>query len=259
MIDFFTEDLVLSIIILNIVNVLVLFFWDFPIIRKIKNGEFSKEEYSAKTVISLLKKDFFIFANSFAGIYILNAAKYAIDIYANDKIQAIFSYIMMPATVMILFTQFILLPFLNTFKELYENEKISQLNKLAFKIKLVVTLFGFCAVGVAYLIGPEFLSFIYGTNLLEYRLYLCIIIAIYIMYAISYINLTILTTLRKTFIQFVIYLISMFCAFIGSNLLVKHYGISGAVLSMTVTLTVQFVLYIIITKITVLKLSNKEE
>lgn len=244
---------------LNIVNVLILLFRDIPIVKKIKGKDFSKEEYSIKTVFMLLKKDFFIFTNSFAGIYVLNAAKYAIDIYVNDKMQAVFSYIMMPATVMILFTQFILLPFLNTFKELYENKKFDMLNNLSFKIKLVVILFGFFAVGIAYLIGPEFLSFIYGTNLLEYRIYLCIIIAIYIMYAISYINLTILTTLRKTFIQFVIYVISMICAAICSNLLVKYYEILGAVLTMTITLTVQFVLYIIITKITFLKLSNKEE
>ena len=188
-------------------------------ILNIKKGKFSEEVSTKQNVFDILKKEFFVFANSFAGIYILNASKYAIDIYETESVQAIFGYIMMPATVMILFAQFILLPFLNKFKELYKENKIKEFDLLGTKIKGVVFLFGIFAVTVAYFIGPEFLSFIYGENLLDYRLYLMIIIATYILYAISYINLVILTTMRKTFIQFVVYVISMFVAFVASNLL----------------------------------------
>ena len=86
-----------------------------------------------------------------------------------------------------------------------------------------------------------------------------VIITSYILYAISYINLVILTTMRKTFIQFVVYIISMLVAYIASNFFVKNYDIFGATVSIAITLTVQFVLYIIITKIIVTKLACKEE
>ncbi len=258
-INYFTYDLVLALIILNIVNIVILLFFDIKFVENIKKGKFSEEVSTKQNVFDIFKKEFFVFANSFAGIYILNASKYAIDIYETESIQAIFGYIMMPATVMILFAQFILLPFLNKFKELYKENKIKEFDLLGTKIKCVVFLFGIFAVTIAYFIGPEFLSFIYGENLLDYRLYLMIIIATYILYAISYINLVILTTMRKTFIQFVVYVISMFVAFVASNLLVKNYGILGATASLALTLTVQFVLYIMITKIIIFNIMRKEK
>ena len=78
---------------------------------------------------------------------------------------------------------------------------------------------------------------------------LCVIIGSYIFYAISYINLVTLTTIRHTFVQFVIYVISMIIAFIGSNILVKNFGINGATFSCTTTLAIQFIMYTIVTKI----------
>ena len=72
-----------------------------------------------KNVWHIFKSEFFVFANSFAGIYVLNAPKYAIDNYLTEDVQAIFGYIMMPATVITLFTQFVFMPYLNKLKELY--------------------------------------------------------------------------------------------------------------------------------------------
>lgn len=259
--NYISNDLILALIVLNIVNILVFLVFDIKVVEKIKEGKLVSENYSRESIFEIFRTEFFVFANSFAGIFVLNAAKYAIDIYETEKMQAIFGYIMMPATVIILFAQFILLPFLNKFKKLYEEKKVKEFNVLGMKIKGVVGIFGIFAVAIAYFIGPEFLTFIYGVNLLEYRLYLMIIIASYILYAISYINLVILTTMRKTFIQFVVYLISMLVAFVAASIGVKNYGIFGATTAIAITLTVQFVLYIMITKFIVIKLSRelKEE
>ncbi len=231
--------------------------FDKPVIDKLKN-KFKDEKIKWENIREILKSEFFVFMNSFAGIYILNASKYAIDSYSVESIQAIFGYIMMPATVMTLFAQFILLPFLGKFKELFEQKKVNELKGLGFKIKLIVIAFGAFAVALAYLIGIQVLTLIYGVELSSYRIFLVSIIASYIMYAISYINLVLLTTIRKTFIQFVIYLICMVVAFVGSNILVKQYGITGATVSTVVTLTVQFILYIIVTNIEFAKLRKSK-
>lgn len=252
-IDLITRNLIFAIVILNLVNILIILMFDIRIIKKIKEISLLEESSSKNKIMGIFKNEFFVFANSFAGIYILNASKYAIDVYLTENFQAIFGYIMMPATVMILFAQFILLPFLNKFKELYKEKEIKEFEALGIKIKSIVVLFGIFVVAIAYLAGPEVLSFIYGVNLLDYRLYLIIIIAAYILYAVSYINLVILTTMRKTFIQFVVYLISMLVAFVSSSFFVKYYGIFGATVAIAITLTVQFVLYIMITKIIIYK------
>lgn len=254
-IDYLTNNLLYSCLSLVFVNLVIFVVFDYFLIGKIlidKNSKVSKEN-----VLSILKSEFFVFANSFAGIYILNAPKYAIDSFLTEDIQAVYGYIMMPATVMTLFTQFIVMPVLGKLKELYEKKDFKAFHNVTFKIKLIVIGFGVFAVGAAFLLGPEFLGLIYGVELLAYRMNLCVIIGSYIFYAISYVNLVTLTTIRHTFVQFVIYMISMIIAFVGANILVKKFGIDGATFSCTMTLAVQFLLYSIITKIIMHKEKNK--
>ncbi|MBR3614032.1 MAG: lipopolysaccharide biosynthesis protein [Clostridia bacterium] len=246
-VDLITRDLRWACLSVIIVNFIVLVVFDYFIItRKLIDNT---RKINKANVVSIFKSEFFVFVNSFAGIYILNAPKYAIDSFLTEDIQAIYGYIMMPATVMTLFTQFIVMPFLGKMKEMYENKKLKEMEQVTFKIKLIVIAFGAFAVFAAFLLGPEFLGLVYGLDLTAYRMNLCVIIASYIFYAISYINLVTLTTIRHTFIQFVIYVSSMVIAFIGSNILVKNFGINGATFSCTTTLAIQFVLYTIATKV----------
>ena len=164
---------------------------------------------------------------------------------------------MMPATVITLFTQFIFMPYLNRLKELFENKDIKGFNKIAFRIKIAVFVFGILATIAAFLLGPEVLSIIYGKELIAYRINLTIILASYIMYGVSYVNLVLLTTTRNTFVQFVVYLITMVVAFLGSNILVKQLQINGATISCAVTLGVQFILYTIVTKIVLKRIERR--
>lgn len=258
-VDLITRDLRLACLAVIIVNVAILIIYDYIIVtKKLIN---TTDKVNMQNVVSILKSEFFVFVNSFAGIYILNAPKYAIDNFLSEDIQAIYGYIMMPATVMTLFTQFIVMPFLGKLKDMYEKKLLKDIEKVTFKIKLIVIAFGAFAVLAAFLLGPEFLGLVYGLDLTAYRINLCIIIGSYIFYAISYINLVTLTTIRHTFVQFVIYIISMVIAFIGSNLLVRTFnlGINGATLSCTTTLAIQFILYTVVTKVIMYKERKKIE
>lgn len=256
-VDLITRDLRLACLAVILVNIAILIVFDyFMISKKLINSE---EKIIKENVLSIIKSEFFVFVNSFAGIYILNAPKYAIDNFLTEDIQAIYGYIMMPATVMTLFTQFIVMPFLGKLKDMYEKNELKEIEKVTLKIKLIVIAFGAFAVLAAFLLGPEFLGLIYGLDLTAYRMNLCVIIGSYIFYAISYINLVTLTTIRHTFIQFVIYVISMIVAFLGSNILVGNlnFCINGATFSCTTTLAFQFVLYTIATKVIMYKEKNK--
>lgn len=246
-VDLITRDLRWACFAVIVVNLVVLIVYDYFIVtRKLIDNKF---KINKENVLSIFKSEFFVFVNSFAGIYILNAPKYAIDSFLTEDIQAIYGYIMMPATVMTLFTQFIVMPFLGKLKEMYENKQLKEIEQVTFKIKLIVIAFGAFAVLAAFLIGPEFLGLVYGLDLTAYRMNLCVIIGSYIFYAISYINLVTLTTIRHTFIQFVIYVASMVIACIGSTVLVQKFGINGATFSCTTTLAIQFILYTIATKV----------
>ena len=256
-IDLITHNLILACFAIIILNLITIIVFDMLLVCK-KLIDFSNK-VSMKNVWQILKSEFFVFANSFAGIYVLNAPKYAIDTYLTEDVQAIFGYIMMPATVITLFTQFVFMPYLNKIKELYEQRNMKEFNRLAFRIKMAVFAFGIVATLSAFLIGPEVLSIIYGEELRPYRINLTIILASYIMYGISYVNLVLLTTTRKTFIQFVVYVITMIVALIGSNILVKNLQINGATFSCAVTLGIQFILYTIVTKVIFNKIERSFE
>ena len=256
-VDLFTKNIIVSIIASIVVNVLTIIFYDFRVINKLVD---KAEKGTLKNALTIFKNDFFVFANSFAGIYVLNAPKYALDTYSNDTTQAMFGYIIMPATVITLFAQFVFMPFLNDLKKLYADKNMTKFGQISRKIKYAVLGFGIFAVAAGYLLGPEVLRIIYGVDdLLNYRIQLAIILGAYICYGISYTNLILLTTVRKTFIQFVIYVITMIIAFVGSNMLVKAYGIDGAVRSCVLTLGSQFLMYSITTNVILHKIKRKFE
>lgn len=255
LVDWLTHNLILAACSIILLNIVILVIFDFMLVSK-KLIDFSAK-LNMTNVSHIFKSEFFVFANSFAGIYVLNAPKYAIDNYLTEDVQAIFGYIMMPATVVTLFTQFIFMPYLNQLKELYEQKKMKEFKAIALKIKLAILAFGVLASLAAFVIGPEVLSIIYGEDLISYRIQLTVIIAAYIMYGISYVNLVLLTTTRNTFVQFVVYIITMLVALIGSNLLVKNLQINGATISVVITLGVQFILYTIVTKVIFRKIEKE--
>lgn len=254
-IDLLTHNLVCACFCIIFLNMIMLIIFDFGLVcRKLIDFD---TKVNMQNVWQTFRSEFFVFANSFAGIYVLNAPKYAIDNYLTENVQAIFGYIMMPATVITLFTQFVFMPYLNKLKDLYEQKDMKAFKEIAFKIKMAVFAFGIFASLAAFIIGPEVLSLIYGEELVAYRINLTVIIASYIMYGISYINLVLLTTTRNTFVQFIVYVITMIVAFIGSNILVQNLQINGATISCAITLGVQFILYTIVTKMTFNKLERR--
>ncbi len=254
-IDLVTHNLIYACTSIILLNLVIVIGFDFlAVCKKLIDFE---AKVNRKNVWHIFKSEFFVFANSFAGIYVLNAPKYAIDSYLTEDIQAIFGYIMMPATVITLFTQFIFMPYLSKLKELYEQKDMKAFQTIAFKIKMAVVGFGIFATVAAFVIGPEVLSIIYGEELTSYRMNLTVILASYILYGISYVNLVLLTTTRDTFVQFIVYIITMIVALIGSNLLVQNLQINGATISCAMTLGVQFVLYTIVTKMIFRKIERE--
>ena len=254
LVDLLTHNLILACLSMIIINIVTIIVFDFILISKGLIDTTSKIDLS--NVWAIFKSEFFVFANSFLGIYVLNAPKYAIDNYLTEELQAVYGYIVMPGTVMVLFAQFVVLPFLNKLKELYAVKDFENFKAIIRKIRLCVVAFGIFAVLAAYLLGPEVLGLIYGENLKDYRIDLTLIIGSYIFYSISYVNLVVLTTMRTTFAQFVVYIITALIALIGSNVLVQAYGVNGGAMSCATTLILQFIMYTILTTVTLKKVEK---
>ena len=112
-----------------------------------------KDSYSFSNVLRLFKTGFFSFAILFLSVYLVNAQKYALDGVIEESLQAIFGMILMPATIISLAGQYLLLPILNTMANLYSNGEKKEFNKIVFKALLLIIAFGVVCVIGAYILG----------------------------------------------------------------------------------------------------------
>lgn len=106
--------------IVDIVWVLVLIFYDIPSANKLSNF---KLMWNQKNLNFLFKSGFFIFLINFFSVYIVNAPKYALDGRVADSLQAIFGIILMPATLVSLAIQYFVQPYLQKLALLFNELK----------------------------------------------------------------------------------------------------------------------------------------
>lgn len=255
-IDLITKNMIVSIISIILVSLLILIFYD------LKNGikyVDLKLPVKKENIIKIFKAGFFTFAISFLGMYVLNAPKYAIDSYLENNYQTIFGIIVMPATVIGLVAQFLIHPYLNQIVVLYEEKNLKGLNKLALKLIMYILGVGVISSILAYSLGTQVLGLIYGLDLSAYRLGLLIIIIASTLYTIGVIYSSILTTVRETFSQFIIYIVMSIFAYIVANACTRAGQINGAVISYLLIMAMQFSIYTIYTNIKLRVIFNKEK
>ena len=241
-IDIITKNMIISIFAIIITNILLMIFYDF---NKGKKYIDSSSKIDIKNIFKIFKNGFFTFGIAILGVYVLNAPKYAIDNYLSNDFQTIFGIIVMPATVIGLVAQFLIHPYLNQLVKLYDDNNYKNFMKLILKIILMIIAFGCFATVMAFLIGTQVLGIIYGIQLDSYKLSLTLIIVSATLYTIGTIYSSVLTTVRVTFSQFVIYSIVSIYACIISNILTKNFEIKGAVIAYFCIMLIQSILYFI--------------
>jgi O-antigen/teichoic acid export membrane protein len=241
-IDKLTSDLILSITSIIVVWIVVTLVYDVLGVRKLIKKE---DKVNFKNVFSIFKSGFLVFIITFLNLYILNAPKYAIDSYSTEYFQTIFGIIVMPATAISLFGQFLLHPYLNKFVESIKNKRIDILRKDVRKIVLIIFAFGILASLGAYLVGVLLLQLVYNVDLSAFRIELVSIIVAATLYNIGYIYTSVLITFRKNVIQLFLYIALTIFACVASNILTINYGIVGATIAYSATMALYFVLYFI--------------
>ena len=246
LVDYITKNLIIAICAMLLANIMMIIFYDF---RNSKEYIEINSKVNKDNVLKIFKLGFYTFIIAFLGMYILNAPKYAIDSYLEDNYQTIFGIIVMPATVIGLVAQFLIHPYLNKILEIYEKRNLKELKKIIMKLILAIIGVGIVSSILAYFLGPEVLGIIYGIDLSLYRVNLLIIIIASTIYTIGVIYSSVLTTVRETFSQFIIYIIISAFALIVSNVFTKSGQIDGAVWSYLAIMALQFTLYAVYSNI----------
>lgn len=240
-IDYTTKSLPLSLIAIIICNTLICLLYDYRNSKKLGNKITNLRK---KPLKELLIKGFPVFAFTILIQYVISAQKYTIDRLMTDEFQTIFGVIVMPAMVLVLVSQFVVLPVLTIISDYIKNKEYDDLNKLTLRVSIYVAVFGLFGVVIAYLIGTQVLSFIYGIPLIDYRIHLAIIIIGSMFYGLSHIISSVMTALRFNMSQLYIYLVTSIVAYFSSNILIISNGLYGAVISYLIVMIVLYVLYI---------------
>ncbi len=192
---------------------------------------------------SLLQAVFPLFLVSFLTFYVNNAPKYAIDGQMSEEVQACYGFVAMPVFVMGLLNNFIYQPTLVELSYQWNSGNYIQVEK---KIKTQMIILALLTVVVligAFLLGVPALSWLYATNLQEYKRELLILLLGGSFLALSgYFNV-ILTIMRCQKELLIGYGIIAILAVFGLDLCVLYAGTLGVALGYFVLMCLLALIY----------------
>lgn len=255
LLDILTKNLLLAEFSIVLVNIILVIIYDIPCLKQV-NLRIKKADL--KKIIILLKNGFCAFLFTFLTLYVINASKYAIDGNLEDRYQTIFGIILMPATIMSLFAQFVIQPFVLKMKSLLAKKPKLFLH-LILRIIFFIIVIGVVTIIIAYQLGTPFLSLLYGIDLKKNTFDLSLILIGATLYSITMVLSVALTTMRYTFNQMIIFIITSIATAFLSNYLVGMYKVYGASLAYVISMLILLILYIIIFIISYKKITERRD
>lgn len=179
---------------------------------------------------SLLKVCFPLCIGSTLANYVGNAPKYTIDQHMDDSAQAYFGYIMMPAFVILLFSNFIYQPLVRNLGVLWEKGEPGKFLHMVFRQFAIVLGFTVMAVVIGAWIGIPVLSFIYGVDLLFLKREFLLLMSGGGAYALVSYLMVILTTIRMQNQLACGFIAAAFLYSVLGGIFVSRWGILGVAL-----------------------------
>lgn len=240
-IDLVAHNLVLAFVIVDIISFVLTLVYDIPHCKK-----YILKECSLRKTLTLFPSGFFAFAYFFLNVYLANAPKYSLDGMVSSSDQALFSIVLMPATLINLCAIYMLQPYINRLGLLYSENRIADFKKTMKMIIMAIIGIGVCAEIGATLLGVPVLNAVYGVDLSSYLSSLQIIIVGATLIAIVTVLSTALTTFRNTKGQFVIYAIVSSIIYLTSSWIVGKSGVFGGAYVYVLSTVLQFLLYFLL-------------
>lgn len=178
-------------------------------------------------------------------MYIGNAPKYMIDQYLSESVQAIFSYIMMPAFMTMLLSGFIYQPIVRNLGIMWENRKISEFVFCIWRQCIIITILTILVVAVGSIIGIPFLSFLYNVELSSFKKEFIVLLlggGIYAIVSFLIVPITVMRIQKHITIGFIG---ASVCSMLCGKVLICEHGLMGACLLYLITNVVLLCFFLI--------------
>ncbi len=202
--------------------------------------DFSDIRFRTGHLVKLFKDCFLLFIGSFFSLYVLNAAKYAADIYLTaDEYYAFTAAIFMPASCINLVAGFLFKPVLVSLVESYQDRKYHQFVGLNFK--LLAGVGGVTVLGMigAYLLGVPVLELVYPVELDTYKAEMLLVILGGGFNAASIMLYYTLTVMRKQKLICGGYLVTAILGVAVPYVMTRNLGMLGAAISFCILMLIQ--------------------
>lgn len=180
-----------------------------------------------KNIIRLLCVSSPLFLVMFLQFYLNNAPKYALDIVAGDTVQACYSFVIMPVFCTSLFTSFFYQPILVELANEWKEKSWESLRKKVKRQFILIAAFTAVIVLGALLAGIPVLSFLFNTNLQEYKLDLIILMVASGFIAVNNFLGTLLNALRRQKAQMIVFIVISLLSLILMKPVAIKYGTIG--------------------------------
>lgn len=203
----------------------------------------------------ILKECFSVFLYTFLYLLILNITRYFVDLRLSDADQGYYSILVMPASIIALFAQFMIQPMATKLVDFYYTN-IHSFTRTVFKMLAGLMAFGIFAALITYVIGAPILSFIYGIDFSDYKTGLAMIVFSGICSGVTSIISNILVIMRKMKYQIICYFISVFVTIIISAAFVRT-NVNDGLLAYIISMIIQMLLFLAIYFVTAEKKKRK--
>lgn len=232
LVDLLTRNISYSIIALILINTCIYIFYDIPAKNKYKEDT----QFNYSNIKYIIKNGVLTFLITFFTMYLSNAAKYVMDFMLTDNYQAIYGIIIMPATIIVLFAQYMIQPYVINIKNNFQIHKYNDIKKIMLKITKYTSIFGIFAIVSGYLLGTQVLELIYGIDIHKYRIDFVIILIGAVLYGMNIIYSNILMAMNKNKQQAIIFGFSTLIVTFFSYTFINTYGFFGASLAYTLSM-----------------------
>lgn len=236
--DYTTQNIILSLIGFLIANIIIFMLYDARIIKKFTKINF---KVNKEKVLQIIKECIPLAISTLISMYVINAVKYAIDASGDYTMQTYFNILYMPTFVINMLSIFIIKPFLKPFGEYWNEKKYKKFVKIILAIIGVLALATICAEIGAYIIGIPVLNLLYGVDLGEYKIHLLLLIFSGFLYACANVLFNALGTMRAQKLTTIAYALVAIFALLVPERLVKLYGMTGASLSCIIIMNLLFI------------------
>lgn len=240
-IDYVSENLTYSILAMVVINIAVFICFDLK-----KFGEFQtfKIQLTKKTM-NVLKKSSYFFAFAFLTLLIANISRFTIEGLLNESDLGYYGILVMIPSVMTLFGQFIINPSMLILTRSNHELDFKKFDHEVKKIFMMIFVLACVCIICAYFFGEYVLSLLYNISFKGYKGIFVIFIITGLLNVCTFIISNLLTIMRRTKVQVLLYFIVLVFGILVSYFFTKVASFDGAVFGYCVTMLIQFVIFLV--------------